>query len=142
MSEISFLAIPNIAGMRLWWYIQVFGSVIFFWICLFFVLYFWSKYRKGKKLSHQLEHFDHRAQDIQRELVLQKIHKSSGKNLCVLFVDYLERFVTNKSYANLSELLVLHWFTHKEAKEIAEVLYTDKELPKHIEYKITAYFTS
>jgi len=136
MSEFSFLAVPNIAGMRLWWYIQIFGIALLFWICLFFVLYFWSKYRKGKKLSHQLENFDHRAQDIQRELVLQKIHKSSGKDLVILFIDYLERFITSKHYANLSELLALHWFTVKEAEELAEVIYTDKKLSKQLEEKI------
>ena len=73
---------------------------------------------------------------MEKTLALEKIHKSTGKELARLFVDYLERFVTNKSYANLTELLELQWFTAKEAQELAEVLYTDKKISKHLEDKI------
>ncbi len=136
MSDISFLAIPNIEGMRLARYIKIFGIVLLFGVCLFFILYFWFTYRKGKKLVQKLDSFDQRAKDMEKTLALEKIHKSTGKELARLFVDYLERFVTNKSYANLTELLELQWFTAKEAQELAEVLYTDKKISKHLEDKI------
>lgn len=141
MSDFSFLAIPNIEGMRVVRYIKVVWSVLLFGVCLFFVLYFWISYRKGKQLFRQLDSYDQRAQVLERDLVLQKIRKSSGKDLLILFIDYLERFVTSKHYANISELLVSQWFTAKEADEFAEIVYTDKPLPKDLEHKIHHYFT-
>lgn len=148
MSDISFLAIPNIEGMRLARYIKIFGIALLFGVCLFFILYFRFQYRKGKKLFQQLDSFDQRAKDMEKELALQKIHKSTGKELARLFVDYLERFVTNKTtgfwpvqaYANLAELIEPQWFTAKEAEELAETLYADKSLPKILENKIHHYF--
>lgn len=136
MSDFSFLAIPNIEGMRLWWYIQIFGIVILFGICLFFVLYFWMRYRKKKMLSHQFDAFDHQAQDLVKQLLLQKIHKASGKAKLILFIEYLEKFITTSAYANVSELLSAQWFTAKETEDLEQVLYADKEFSKHLEDKI------
>jgi len=144
MTDFSFLAVPNIEGMRVLRYIKIFGIVLLFGVCLFFVLYFWSKYRTGKKLFKQLDSFDQRAHVLEQELILQKIQKSSGKTKLVLFIEYLERFVTNKStgawpvqaYANIAELLISQWCTHKEAEEFSEVLYADKKLSQHLEIKL------
>ena len=136
MSDFSFLAIPNIEGMRLWWYIQIFGIVILFGVCLFFVLYFLLKYRRRKALVHQLDDFDHQAQDLGKQLLAQKIHTSSGKTKLILFIEYLEKFVTTQSYATLSHLLISQWCTQKEAEEFSEVLYTDKKFSQHLEIRL------
>lgn len=136
MTDFSFLAVPNIEGMRVLRYIKIFGIVLLFGVCLFFVLYFWNRYRKGKKLLQQLDSFDQRAQVLEQELVLQKIQKSSGKTKLVLFIEYLEKFITTEPYANLSELLIPQWFTLKEVHELTEVLYTDKKLSERLEIKL------
>ncbi len=145
MSRISFLAVPNIEGMRLWWYIQIFGIVILFGICLFFALYFLRTYRRAQELLQQSDHIDLQAQKLGKQLLIQKIQKSSGKIKLTLFIEYLERFSTNTStgawpvqaYANVWELLSAQWFTPEEVKVCEQVLYTDKELSKQLETKIT-----
>ena len=101
MSDFSFLAVPNIQGMRLLWYIQIFGIVILFGVCLFFVLYFLLRYRRRQKLFHQLDAFDYQTHHLRKQLLHQKIQKSSGKTRLVLFIEYLEKFVTTEPYANL-----------------------------------------
>lgn len=142
MSDFSFLAVPNIEGMRLWWYIQIFGIAAFFGVCLFFVIYFWLIYRRKQVLTHQLHDFDQQAQDLGKQLLRQKIYKTSGKTKLILFIEYLERFITTEPYANLSELLLSQWFTVKEIEECEYILYSDKNISKHIEDTIDAYFTS
>ena len=136
MSDFSFLALPNIQGMRLWWYIQIVVLVIFFWICLFFVLYFLLIYRKKRTLIHHLHDFDQQAQDLAQHMLCHKIEKTSGKKKLILFIEYLEKFITNTSYANVWELLLSQWFTSQEVEACEHVLYTDKELSKYLEMKI------
>lgn len=85
--------------------------------------------------------FDQHAKELEKQLFLQKIRKSLGKELLILFIEYLERFVTNEPYANLLELLIPQGFTHKEAEELSEVLYTEKKLSKHLETKIAEILT-
>ncbi len=143
MSDFSFLAVPNVEGMRLWWYIQIFGIVVFFWVCLFFVLYSLLIYRRKQKLLRQFSHFDQQAHELGKQLLVDKIRMSSGKTKLILFIEYLEKFVTTKAtggpvqeYASLSELLSSQWFTAKEAEECEHVLYADKELSKQVETKI------
>jgi hypothetical protein len=58
-------------------------------------------------LFHQLADFDQQAHGLEKQLIIQKIKKSSGKTKLILFIEYLERFVTSEPYANLSELLRL-----------------------------------
>lgn len=142
MSYFSFLAVPNVEGMRLWWYIQIFGIVVLFGICLFFVIYFLLIYRRKQVLFHQLADFDQQAHGLEKQLIIQKIKKSSGKTKLILFIEYLERFVTSEPYANLSELLRLSWFIAKDIEEIEHVLYTDTPLSVVIEHRIDTYFIS
>lgn len=144
MSDFSFLAVPNINGMRLWRYIQIFGIIVFFGVCLFFVIYFRLIYRRKQVLTHQLHDFDQQAQDLGKQLLIQKIRKSSGKTKLILFIEYLEKFVTTKTtgawpvqaYANLWELLLPQWFTVKEVEECEQILYADKKLSQHLEIKL------
>lgn len=97
-----------------------------------------------------MDTIDHQTQDFWKQLLIQKIQKSSGKTKLILFIEYLEKFVTTdatgeqpvQAYANLSELLSSQWFTRQDVEECEQVLYTDKELSKHIEHKIDTYFTS
>jgi hypothetical protein len=105
MSDFSLLAVPNIEGMRLWWYIQIVGVALFFGVCLFVVIYFRMIYRRNKILIHQLDCFDHQARELAHQLLHQKILKTAGKPKLILFIEYLEKFITNKPYANPSELL-------------------------------------
>lgn len=142
MNDFSFLAIPNIEGMRLWWYIQIFGIGILFGISLFFVLYFWLKYRRKYRFAHQLDHVRHQSQDLAKQLLIQKIQKASNKTKLVLFIEYVEKFVTTKSYANPWELLISQWFTQTEVEECEHILYSDKKISKHIEDIIDNYFIS
>jgi len=144
MSDFSFLAVPNIQGMRLLWYIQLFGVVILFGVCLFFVLYFLLRYRARHRAIHQLDDFDYQAQHLKKQLLHQKIQQSFGKMRLVLFIEYLEKFVTTdttgacpkQTYATLWELLLSQWFSLKEIEELEQVLYADNILTKDLEEKI------
>ncbi len=150
MSNFSFLAVPNVGGMRLWRYIQIFGIVLLFGTCLFFVIYFRLIYRRKKALVHQLDIIDHQTQDLGKQLLIQKIQKSSGKTKLILFIEYLEKFVTTdatdawpvQAYANLSELLLPQWFTHQEVEEYEQVLYSNVHLSKQLENRLTTMIDS
>ncbi len=143
MADISFLAVPNIEGMRFLWYLKVVGIVLLFGVSLFFVIYFRIKLCRGKELFRQMEDFDYRAQELEQQLFVDRIHKSSGKKKLVLFIEYLEKFVTTKVpdmsgqvYANISELLCSQGFTAKEADECEQTLYASKQLSIYISRKI------
>lgn len=136
MSDFSLLAIPNIEGMRFLRYIKVFGIVLFFWACLFLCIYFWITYRRKSKQMKQFHYFDQQTENLTKQLLLQKIHQSSGKAKLLLFIEYLEKFVTTRAYANIAELLALQWFTVHEIKELEATLYTDRQLSKDLEMKM------
>lgn len=142
MWDFSFLAIPNIEGMRLWWYIQLFGIVALFGVCLFFVIYFWLLYRRKQHLIHHMHDFDQQTQDLGKDMLRHKIVQSSDTTKLILFIEYLEKFVTTEPHANLSDLLSPQWFTAKEIQEIEQTLYTDTQLSKQLEHTIHHYFTS
>ena len=91
---------------------------------------------RNKTLIRQLDSFDHQSKALAHQILHQKILKASGKPKLILFIEYLERFITNKPYANPSELLLSQWFTPVEIEECLKVLYTNYELSKHIEKKI------
>ncbi|MFA7298022.1 MAG: hypothetical protein WC010_00025 [Candidatus Absconditabacterales bacterium] len=93
-------------------------------------------------LTHQLHDFDQKTQDLGKQLLYQKIHTSTDKKKLILFIEYLEKFVTNTPYANLGELLSVQGFTAKEVEECEQILYTDKKISKHIENIIDNYFIS
>jgi hypothetical protein len=149
MSDFSFLALPNIEGMRFWWYIQSIGILVLFGVSLFFVIYFRLLYRRQKKVIHQLDTIDNQSYVLAKQLISKKIFTSSGKTKLVLFIDYLEKFVTNKdtiqtapSYATISELLLSVWFTPSEAKACEMVVYSDNELSSSLSHRIDTYFIS
>jgi len=106
MSDFAFLAVPNIEGMRVLRYIKVFGIVIIFGVCLLCFIYFIVKYRRAKLLVQQLQVYDEKAYVLERELFVQKIMKAEGKLKVSLFIEYIEKFITTTSYANIIELLV------------------------------------
>jgi hypothetical protein len=104
------------------------------------VIYFRLKYRRRKNLFQQVDHIDQQAHDLGKQILIQKIQKSLGKNKLILFIEYLEKFVTNKPYANISQLLVLHGFTQQEAEECEKALYTEIQISKYSEHIIDDYF--
>ena len=101
MTDFSFLAIPNIEGMRLSWYIQIFAVLVVFGVCLFFVMYFILHRRRSQQFAHQLDDLRDTSARLSQQMLIKKLVASSGKNKVVLFIEYLERFVTIPSYANL-----------------------------------------
>jgi len=136
MSDIVFLAIPNIEGMRILRYLKVFGSVSLFGVCLFIFVYIWKHYRQQKKRIVQFTRFDEESHLLQKHLLLQKIATTWGKELLILFIDYLERFVTLDSYSSISDLLLSLWYTSKEIQKMEHVLYANQKLSEHLESKI------
>jgi len=77
MLDFSFLAVPNIEGMRFLWYLKVIGLVLVFGVCLFFLLYFLVKYRRGKALFKTLAQHDRQAQRLEQQMLLEKVLKKS-----------------------------------------------------------------
>lgn len=97
MSDLSFLAIPNVAGMHMRWYIQIFFVALLFGISLFLLLYVWVLYRRNRSLVRKLAVFDQKTQELSQQLMQSKILKASGKEKLVLFIAYLEKFITTKA---------------------------------------------
>ena len=58
-------------------------------------------YRKNRILSHHLDDFDQQAHNLAHHMLRHKIEKTSGKKKLILFIEYLEKFITNTSYANI-----------------------------------------
>lgn len=149
MSSLSLLAIPNIQGMHFWWYIQILGSVCLFALSLFFVLYYVLQTGKKARLVSQLHHIATQAQSLEQTLLVDKISKASGKPKLILFIAYLEKFVTTNlawsssapHYANVAELLMSIWFTSQEALLCEQIISTHVSLPKDIERKIDDYIS-
>lgn len=55
MSQISLLAIPNVVGMRVLWYIQIVVYVLVFGVCLFAICYYLIRYFQKKKASRDAD---------------------------------------------------------------------------------------
>ena len=66
--------------------------------------------------------------------------QSSDTTKLILFIEYLEKFVTTKPYANISELLSLQWFTPEDIQACEHILYADGKLSQHLEMKIDKSF--
>lgn len=136
MSEFSFLAVSNVEGMRFVRYIKVFGIVLLFGVCLFFLMYFIIRYRREKSFVRQMGIYDHKTTLLEQDLFVQKIMKASGKLKVSLFIEYLEKFVTTSPYANISELLSSQWFVDKDIQAIEGVLYAHQKISKELEWDI------
>lgn len=95
MSDFSFLAVPNIEAMRLSWYIQLFGIALFFGVSLFFVIYFFVQQHTKHIAFYQAEDVGCQSYDLEKQLLQQKIANSTGKTTLVLFIEYVEKFVTS-----------------------------------------------
>ncbi len=146
MVDFSFLAIPTIEGMRLWRYIQIFGSVVLFGICLFFVVYWLLKRRIHYKLSRQYDDVVLQSHTFTQQVLIRNIIATSGKTKLVLFIEYMERFVTivsTDAQPISITIPILLWscqFTAQELQTIEHVLYAHWHLSSVIETKINRYF--
>lgn len=85
---------------------------------------------------------DQQTQDLGKDMLRHKIKQSSDTTKLILFIEYLEKFVTTKPYANISELLSLQWFTPDDIQACEHILYADGKLSQHIADSIDTYFTS
>ncbi|MCX6825221.1 MAG: hypothetical protein NTY80_03260 [candidate division SR1 bacterium] len=109
---------------------------------MFFVLYFWRKYRSNKSLVAQLYHFDEQSQHISKQVLGQKIHKTSGKTKLILFIEYLEKFTTTTPYTDIRGLLSIQGFAHQDIQDLQRVLYADEKLSTNLENKINERIVS
>ena len=140
--DFGFLAVPNIAGMRFIRYVKILAILLMFGVCLFFVVFCVVRYWRKKTLIRQLDTLDTHTLDLQKKMLIQKIVQSSGKTKLVLFIEYLEKFVTTDAYANLWELFASQWFSAQDIHEFERVLYTDAPLSDWLKTTIDQYFTS
>lgn len=141
MSHISLLAIPNVAGMHVVWYIQIAVYLLLFGGCLFVILYYLIKYVKHKKAFYTANLAFQQTRLLEQHLLAKNIHQATGKWKLILFIEYVEKFITTKdvSYATISELLLIHGFTVEEVTVCEEVLYQDALLPDYLVNKIDLY---
>lgn len=105
MSDFSFLAVPNIEGIRVLWYVRMLLGFLLFGVSIFFVLYYFLKYRRQQKLVVQHKDFDQKTYHLHKEMLAQKIFHSSNNMKLVLFIEYVEKFITTKPYMDVSSLL-------------------------------------
>ena len=56
--------------------------------------------------------------------------------MILLFIEYLQNFVTNKPHKSVDELFTDNWFFKKEIQSIKETIYDEKKLPLDLERKI------
>jgi len=141
MLDLWFVAVPNIEGIRFLWYLKVIVMILVFGFSLFFLLLFVIRYRRASMLLQQTEEYSYHTSLLEQQLFAQKIFASTGKKKVLLFIDYLERFVTIWPYANIFELFCRQGFSKKEAKELCEVIYTNILLSPALEDKITKMLT-
>lgn len=106
MEDFFLLAVPNIESVRFFWYLKVIGLLLVFGVCLFFLLYFVVIYRREKDLSKTLRSCSQQSHILEKHMFVERVAKSAGKQKLLLYVEYLEKFVTMAPYANLSELFL------------------------------------
>ena len=106
MADFSFLAMPNIEGIVVVWYLRMIGSVLLFGVSIFFVHYFWLRYRRRQKSFAQAHEYDFTTQQLYKEMLIQKIFHASDTTKLVLFIEYVEKFITTKPYSDISTLLM------------------------------------
>lgn len=141
MSQISLLAIPNVVGMRVLWYIQIVVYVLIFGTCLFVICYYLIRYIQRKKTSHAADLVWQQAHVLEQQLLIKHIHQATGKWKLVLFIEYLEKFITTHkvTYATIPELLLAHGFTPAEVQICEQVLYQNAPLPDDLISKIDLF---
>ena len=105
METIYFPALPTIFGLKLQLRLQIFlFSVIFFGIIVM-LWYFVIKYRRRKQLHQQMDNMKQETVALNQKMLLNKMSESDGKLFLILYIEYLEKFTTNKSYSSIEELL-------------------------------------
>lgn len=106
MSDFSFLAVPNIEGIRILRYIRMLVGILLFGVSIFFVFYFLLRYRRRQKLVMQHKDFDNKTHQLHKEMLVQKIFHASDMMKLVLFIEYVEKFITTKPYMDVASLLM------------------------------------
>lgn len=110
--------------------------VLLFGFCLFVLFYLLISYRKKIKFKKQFGKYEKQTSILEHDLFVQHILDTSENLKVSLFIEYLEKFVTIASYANISELLLSQWFVDKDIQEIEHVLYANQKISKELVAKI------
>jgi len=84
----------------------------------------------------QIFHLQSQATHLGKQMLVQKIKEAKGQTLCVLFVEYLERFWVDVSYSSVQQLLAQHGFDQEEIDCFVRVLYQGGDLEVGVEKKV------
>jgi len=136
MHSIYLLTTPNIIWLKLKFYLEVFFIILATWLSLILLIYFILKYRVRKKIISTDEFVNRQTSQLQKQLIINKIKESSGQKMLILFVEYLQNFVTTKPHKSIQDLFIWYWLDKKEIENIQEVLYWQGKLGPEIERKI------
>jgi len=87
-------------------------------------------------MDKQIDYLQSHALHLQQQMLTQKMQNVAGQALCVLFVEYLERFAINTPYSCVQQLLAQHGFDQDEIDSFVGVLYQGGNLDAGIERKM------
>ena len=79
---------------------------------------------------------------LNQKMLLNKMSESDGKLFLILYIEYLEKFTTYKSYSSIEELLWRRQFDRHEIESMMKVLYKGSFLDENIKNKILQQFTA
>ncbi len=140
MADFSFLALPNMQGLYIVWYLKVIAVITIFGVSVFFLLLRRIRHSRQKNLSVQQQTFQTETEQLSRELLLQKLQSAHDQQLVKLFVEYTERFITTTPYADIQEILHHQWFTSQEVEDLIQLVYCDGKLSEALTHKIKNHF--
>ncbi len=82
----------------------------------------------------------HEELNMQQQLLIKKMQGAEGKVFLILYIEYLERFTTNKLYSSIEELLRQQDLHEDDVVSLLSVLYEDKDMDISLRDKILDTF--
>jgi hypothetical protein len=123
MEKFYYPTLPNISGLRLDLYFQIFLVLFLLWLSIWLLIYFIIKYRRRKELEKVLSDIRAQTHNMDKSNFQQKILKSESKEQLALFIEYLNKFHTIQPSTNFDELLSSVGISSKDAYQISICLY-------------------
>lgn len=136
MQTLNSIATPNLNWMQINFYFQIFGISILLLICFAILVYLLFKYKNRKKIINYVQRTSDKNIKENQQTLIQKIHKSQGKDLIINLIQYFQNFSSPGSFDSIEKLFQSQWFSSKEIQNINLCLYKNEKLNLEIEDRI------
>jgi len=123
MEKFYYPTLPNISGLQLDLYFQIFLVLFLLWLSIWLLIYFIIKYRRRNEIEKILSAIRLQTHDMDKSNFQQKIINAASKEQIVLFIEYLNKFHTIQPSSSFEELLSSVGINSEDAYQISICLY-------------------